>query len=120
MHAHVYECVHLGMYVVRNIKVFMCMYACISVHSYACVHAYESSLLPCHYTCLISLNKNCHIVNMMHTAIMLNGHIDPTIFIYVPKYNQLQYLLHMLLPCMGQQQKCHSICHIYKLVHVYM
>ena len=34
---------------------------------------------------------------------MLYGHIDPTLY-YVPKYNQLQKILHSLLPNMCQKQ----------------
>ena len=48
----------------------------------------------------MSLNKyGCPIVNMSHTAIMLNGHKDATFLHTCNKNNQVQYLLHMLLPC---------------------
>ena len=47
--------------------------------------------------CDMSLNKYDYcIVNMAHTDIMLNGHMDPTFCTNLPKYNQLQQLLHII------------------------
>ena len=40
----------------------------------------------------ISLNKyDYHIANIGHNALILQGHIDATLVIYVPGQNQLQY-----------------------------
>ena len=91
----------------------VCTYACMSVHMYACMYAYVHVCVPSLYTCVMvhifdmSLkNYCCHIVNMSHKVIMLNGSIDPTFLHRCAKTAKLQYLLHMLLPCMCQQRMC--------------
>ena len=47
-------------------------------------------------------------VCLSHTAIHAKWHIDLTYCIHEPKHSKLQYLLHLLLPCMCQQQICLS------------
>ena len=86
--------------------------------------------LTSHWTYIwhMSLNKyGCYIINITHTAIMLNGHIDPTFLPISTKiqpcctHNQLQQLFHTLLANMLPKQIWISnatYCHICKLVHM--
>ena len=78
--------------------------------------------LPCSvgYNLMSLNNSDCHFANLTHIAIVLHEHKDPKLLQVCAKHNQLQYLFHMLLPFMGQQQICLSICHRYKLVHEYI
>ena len=90
-----HDYIHLSMYINRHV----------SLHVYVCMHI--RYLLPyyCTYIWHMLLNKyGYNTENVRHKAIMLNGHINPTFCMHVPKHNQLQYLLHMLLPCMSHQQ----------------
>ena len=115
MHAWIYECIHLGMYIAwyTQISVYVCRHAC--------VHTCVPNLLPCHCTHLMSPNKcDCNIANVTHPAIMLNGHVGPTFLYMCAKTQPTAISTLMLLPCMGQQQICLPICHIYKLAHGHM
>ena len=92
---------------------FKCKNVCMYVGMCACMFI-KSTPMSLH-TYLISLDKyDYHRANVIHTGVMANGHIHQTFCIFVPKHCQLQYLLHKLLPCKGQQQIYISICHIYK------
>ena len=63
---------------------------------------------------MINLTKKyCHhMASMNYTAIMLNGHIDPTFYTHLAKYNQLQQVCHILLTNMCQNKYVLK-CHIY-------
>ena len=67
-----------------------CMHACLYVFLYVWV----PSLLLCHCACIshVKEKSDCHIIQPY-----------AKFYIHLPKYNQLQYLLNMLLPCMWQQ-----------------
>ena len=72
------------------------------------------------YTYLMELNKYDRLIaNMSHASIILHGHIDPTFFHILPKHNQMQYLLHIIVmygPAMNMPLKCN----IFKLVNVHV
>ena len=66
----------------------MCLYAGISIHVCMCTKFTPLSL----YTYLVSVNKyHCHITNMIHTAIMLDEHIDPT-YLHISAKTQPTYI----------------------------
>ena len=91
-----------------------------SVHMYYCFNCVSNQVsTPVSlYTSDMSLNKyGCHITNMSHTAIMVNGYLDPIPCTDVQKHYHLKYLLHMLLPHICQQEICLHMC---KLVHMQM
>ena len=52
------------------------------------------------YLTYITERYGCHIANLNHTAIMLNSIWIQHFCIYIPKHNQLHYLLHLVLPNM--------------------
>ena len=92
---YIRACMYLHVYLHRN--TWVCMYACMEPHKhknvciyiclyicmYVYVHACISSLYPCvtiHTFDMCYWNiYNCHIANIHHTAIMLNGHMKPTL-----------------------------------------
>ena len=83
-------------YVCMHVSVWICMHM-YQVYSYVTVHIFdvpEQTWLP--------------LANMANMAIMLHGHIDPPFPDMCAKTQPMQYLLHMLLPCMCQQQICPS------------
>ena len=101
---YVYVCYFMGISILVYMQIFMyvCRQTCMNVCVYWCTYVsmYEdrqvwkpvciSHALVSTYVCMY-LSSEC-----------------------------LQYLLHMLLPSMGQQQICLSICYIYKLVHMHI
>ena len=81
MKTHKKAFIHEGIYVATHESICVCMYT----HKFACIYTSVHTCLPNFYsnvkvyTYLIPLNKyGCQISNMNHTAIMLNGHKDPT------------------------------------------
>ena len=74
-----------------NCTLYVLMYACLSVCMHMCVLACISNVYS-HVTVHIfgmSLNKySYHIANMSDIAIMLNGRIDPTSCVHVPKHKK--------------------------------
>ena len=98
----------------------VCMHVWVYTYMHVCLNACVPSLLPCHCTYIW-----CHWTNIIVTLQIWP--IQPLCYmdiktqhdcIYVPKHNHLQNLLDMLLPCMGQQQICLSIYHIYELAYM--
>ena len=85
MHTCMYECMHT--YILMHIDMYVCRhaYVCQNICMYECIYA---CMYVCMCTCMctmslhifdMSLNKyGFHIVKMTHTAIMLNGYMDPT------------------------------------------
>ena len=73
-------------------------YVCMQVCMYMCHVSTPISL----YTFDVTEKYVCHMANMSHKAIMVDGCIDPIFWIIVPKHNQLQYLLYMSLPGMDE------------------
>ena len=66
------------------------------------MHSFVFKIRP-----LVTLqHKNgCHIPNMSHTAIMLNGHIDPTFCTYLPEHTKCNsYFTHSCQIC--TRNKC--------------
>ena len=60
----------------------------------------------CMVSCTFFCFKSC--LYSHYNTIMLNGHTGQYVCPYLAKYNQLQQLLHILLPNMCQKQMCLS------------
>ena len=58
---------------------YKCTHECVYVH--VCKHEYQVySHITVHILTMSSNIYDYHIVNVSHTAIMVNAHIDPTFF----------------------------------------